>query len=88
MGTRAAARDPRRWRKVAWEQRPEPQKVAQKCCLLGTSCWVVVGGAGRASELDWNVCGLGCAFHRCWPLPSSSDQLLLKLDQGLTRQAW
>lgn len=67
---------------MTWEQRPEPQQVAEEVLPTWHITLVVVGGAGRASELDWNVRGLGCAFHRCWPLPSSSGQLLLKLDQG------
>ena len=66
---------------MTWEQRPEPQQVAQEV-MPAWHITLVVGGAGRVSELDWNVRGLGCAFHRCWPLPSSSGQLLLKLGQG------
>ena len=46
-GDQSRSRDPRRGRKVAWEQRPAPQKVAQE--VLPT--WrITLGGGGRCRQ--------------------------------------
>ena len=73
VGTRAAAQDPRKWRRVTWGQRLEAQEVAQEAF----SAWPIRLGDGERCRQ-----GPGPAFCRCWRLPSNRSQLLPKLDQG------